>query len=237
MSPDAEVVVRPAARDDYAAGARLLAAALRFSAHEAIPGWQMLTSATRGGVALAAWRGGELVGWSYGFPALDAGRPYLFSCGLAVRADARSRGVGRALKQAQRTSALRLGYDVIRWTADPLSSSALYLYLTVLGARITGYAAGLYDGVREGRGLPQDDVEVEWSLRSERPDTRTTGETARVELPWDVEGLIRDDADEALRWRTRVRGALSRLLGDGYRGVEVAVDRPARRSFLLLTPP
>jgi predicted GNAT superfamily acetyltransferase len=229
---DPELVVRPATRDDYAPGARLLADALGFSAREAIPGWQMLTSSSRGGLALAAWRNTELVGWSYAFPAIAAGRPYLFSCGLAVRADMRSRGIGRALKQAQRAAAVRLGYDVIRWTAEPLSSRALYLYLTILGARVTGYAAGFYDGVRASRGLPQDDVEIEWRLRSRAPDRRD--EVARVELPWDVERLGRE---EAQRWRSGVRTALTRLLDDGYVGVEVAIDRTARRSFLLLTPP
>jgi predicted GNAT superfamily acetyltransferase len=263
-SRDPAVVVRPATREDYAPGARLLADALGFSAREAVPGWQMLTAARRGGVALAAWREAELAGWSYAFPAIDAGRrPYLFSCGLAVRADMRSRGVGRALKEAQRAAALERGYDLIAWTAEPLSSRALYLYLTILGARITGYAAGLYEDVREGGGLPQDDVEIEWRLHARAPERHavTGAELTRtaaiedgprrlmavvdehregpvsVELPWDLERLRRDHPAEALRWRAGVRSTLTRLLDGGYRGVEVALDRAESRSFLLLTPP
>jgi predicted GNAT superfamily acetyltransferase len=258
----AGIVVRPATRNDYVPGARLLAEALGFSAHEAIPAWQMLTSARHGGIALAALRDDELIGWSYAFPAVRDARPYLFSCGLAVRADMRSRGVGRALKLAQRSLALECGYDLIAWTAEPLASPALYLYLTTLGAQVTGYASCLYEGVRDGHGLPQDDVEVEWWLHAQPQHptarahelTRTlaldgdmrrlvevaavpAGQPALVELPWNLQSLLRRHPDEALRWRTGVREVLTRLLECGYRGDEVVVDPIAHRSFLRLSPP
>lgn len=212
-----------------AAGVTLLRTCLGFRPMDAIPGWLVLDTTERGGVTLAAERGGELVGFSYAVPALAPDGPFLLSCGLAVRPVARSRGIGRRLKHAQRKAALDRGLTVIRWTADPLASSALRLYLSGLGARLVGYHARRYAGLRpEGR-MPHDDVEVVWPLCGAGPPRSVGAPRELVEIPFDSRSL--GDA-EALGWRLRVRTSVVDLLATGQVGTGVVVDRSRRRSWL-----
>jgi GNAT superfamily N-acetyltransferase len=229
----AGVIVRPAHDRELRAGARLLAESLGFGPPEAIPAWLMQTTGRHGGLSLVAVERRRLIGFSYAFAALDGEVPFLYSCGLAVAPDRRGDGVGRRLKLAQGTHAVRRGYRLVRWTADPLNAPALRLYLDGLGARLTAYHAGLHDGVREGDHMPQDDVEIEWPVPRARRAPLPTGGPA-VELPWDRDGL---SPAEALARRLEVRAAVTALLAQGRRGVSVEVDRAARRCRLVFGAP
>ncbi len=214
---------------DLVAGARLLAQELRFSAEDSIPAWLIQTaSGDAGGVALGAFAGGELIGFSFALRCADAS---LFSCGLAVRPEHRSRGVGRGLKVAQRQAALAGGVDVIRWTADPLNGAGLRLYLSRLGARLVSYRPELYELVRRGPGPPQDDVTIEWRLRSV---TGNGSPGRRVEIPFDAHRL---DGEGLARWRFRVRREMSEALGGGDVGVGVDVHAAERRAWVLFADP
>src|SRR5262245_25065302 len=135
------VDVRDAAGAELVAGCALLARALEFGDRDAVAPWLVQTAAGCGGLALAAFAGERLIGFSF---ALLAAGDEPFSCGLAVEPAWRGRGVGRALKLAQRERALRSGVTRIRWTADPLSAPALGLYLSGLGARLVAYKPELY---------------------------------------------------------------------------------------------
>ena len=149
------IAIGPARRDQLRPGAELLAASLGFAAADAVPAWLMqVVAEDAGGVALAAADGDELAGFSFALPALDGAEPFLCSCGLAVAPAFRGRGVGRALKLAQRRAALDRGFELIRWTADPLNGPGLRLYLSRLGARLVAYRAGLFDAVRPGAAHP-----------------------------------------------------------------------------------
>jgi predicted GNAT superfamily acetyltransferase len=206
--------IRRARPADLPPAARLLAATLGFDERDAIPAWLMRTTDECGGVTLIAECAGAVAGVSYAFPAADQ---TLFSCGLAVAAEHRGRGVGAALKEAQRREAIARGYAAIRWTTDPLNGRALRLYLSRLGALVVGYRAGLHDGLRADPGHPQDDLELVWHLDG-RP-ALDRADTAAVEL-----------AD-----RRRVRDEMSALLGDGYVGCGVAMD-PCRVEFARRLP-
>lgn len=218
-----EIEIRDAEGAELVAGAELLAASLGFGERDAIPAWLMQTTAGCGGLALGAFRDGVLGGFSYAVP---CGERALFSCGLAVRPDWRGEGVGRRLKLAQRERALACGRTHIRWTADPLAARALTLYLPGLGARLTSYGAELYAAVRPAA-VPPDDVVVEWPLA-----TRPAGgaATARVEIPFDHTALREHDLR---RWRFSVRRAMQRALADGAVGTGTAIDRAARRCWVL----
>jgi predicted GNAT superfamily acetyltransferase len=215
MSVDVRVAVAP----ELPAGAALLASALGFSERDAIPAWHMQDVAERGGLALVAVDGAEVVGFSYAVPALSGGRPFLFSSGLAIRADRRGQGIGRRLKLEQGREAAARGHTAIRWTADPLSVPALRLYLSVLGARVVGYRPDAYRGVRHDGDAPHDDVDVEWLLDAAGGVPEVV---AAVELPL-------GDRDG---WRLRVRGELYPRLADGAEGVSVRVDRAAGRAWM-----
>jgi GNAT superfamily N-acetyltransferase len=222
------VEIRDAAGTELIAGADLLARSLGFAERDAIPAWLMQTTVECGGLALGAFRDGVLGGFSYALPCSDW---ELFSCGLAVVPEWRGLGIGRRLKLAQRERALRDGRTRIRWTADPLSARALTLYLAGLGARLTAYGAELYAAVRPAA-VPPDDVVIDWPL--ERPAPAGGRPAARVEIPFDHTSL--SDA-ERLEWRLRVRRAMCRALDSGAVGTGVAVDRAARRCWVLFEQP
>jgi predicted GNAT superfamily acetyltransferase len=222
-----EIVIGPAREDQLRPGAELLAASLGFGAADAIPPWLMLVAADAGGVALAAATPSELAGFSFGLPGLAGREPFLSSCGLAVAPAFRGRGIGRALKLAQRRAALDLGYGVIRWTADPLNGPGLRLYLSRLGARLVAYRAGLFDGVRPGGAIPQDDVEIEWRIDGPaRPAIAEAG--PRVAFPVGA---------RSLRWRLAVREAVSGLLDAGWVGTGAELDERRRRWVLVFGTP
>lgn len=219
---------------EYAAGAALLGTCLGFSSRDAVPAWLMHATTEAGGLTLGAFGAdGTVVGWSFAVAARVGDRDELLSCGLAIAGPRRAAGAGRALKEAQRMEALRRGIERIRWTADPLAAPALRLYLTHLGARMTQYRVALYDGVREGFEIPQDDVDVIWDLRDSRP-IGATESRLRIELPYDRSALA---AAEHLQWRLSVREQLQAALLQGYVGTGVDRDTATARAWLALEGP
>jgi predicted GNAT superfamily acetyltransferase len=196
----AAVTLRDARGAELVAGCALLARSLGFSDRDAVPAWLVQTVAGEGGLALGAFAGGRLVGFSFALPTGDGA---LFSCGLAVDTGWRARGVGRRLKLLQRERALARGVRAIRWTADPLAAPALSLYLGALGARLVAYAPALYASVRPGAA---DDVVIEWALAGARPPGEPV---ARVALA---------------SGRPAVRRAMTAALARGGVGTDVTVD-------------
>jgi predicted GNAT superfamily acetyltransferase len=222
-----ELELRDAAGPELIAGCALLAQALEFDERDMLPPWLVQTAAACGGLALGAFAGGRLVGFSFALATADG---ELFSCGLAVASDWRGRGVGRRLKLAQREHALAQGCETIRWTADPLSAPALALYLSGLGARLTAYAPGLYAAVRPAPVAP-DDVAIEWRLRGA---PAPGGPVARVEIPADRGRL---DHAEVARWRERTRESMTRALAAGAIGTGVVHDRERGRAWVQFSEP
>jgi predicted GNAT superfamily acetyltransferase len=200
-------IVEPT-RDQLVPAARLLGAVLGFEPTDAVPPWLMLTAADCGGLVLVACSHGEVIGASFAIHGVRDRVPFWFSCGLAVAPAYRRRGVGRALKLEQRRHALRRGIEVIRWTADPLNGPGLRLYLSGLGARLTAYRAELYDGLRAGDGVPQDDVEIEWRLGAGPVRAAAAGTVVMV-----------PDGGDRLARRLHVRQAMTAALADGAVGV------------------
>jgi predicted GNAT superfamily acetyltransferase len=213
--------VRDASGAELIAGCALLARALDFADRDALPPWLVQTAAGCGGLALGAFAEARLIGFSF---ALLAPGGELFSCGLAVEPPWRGRGVGRALKLAQRDRALELGCPRIRWTADPLSAPALGLYLSGLGARLVAYEPELYAAVRPAA-VPPDDVVIDWPLAGA---PAVSGSVSRVEIPFEHGADLR-------RWRPRVREEMTRVLDSGAVGTGVAVDRAARRAWVVFS--
>jgi predicted GNAT superfamily acetyltransferase len=226
--PAPAIEIRSASGAELMAGATLLASSLGFGERDAVPAWLIQTTVECGGLALGAFRGDVLGGFSYAIP---CGEQALFSCGLAVLPEWRGHGVGRRLKLAQREWAVQHRRSHIRWTADPLAAPALTLYLAGLGARLTAYRAELYAATRPAS-VPPDDVVIDWALRDGTPDGRRSAQ--RVEVPFDHTAL---DDDELLRWRLRVRRAMRRALDDGAVGTGMAVDRSTRRCWVLFERP
>lgn len=124
-----------------------------------------------GAILLGAYVRGEPAGFVFSFPAEHGGRRCQHSHQLAVRPAFRHRGLGKALKWAQRAEALRRGNDLITWTFEPLLARNANLNLAVLGAAARTYLPDFY-GPRPALvlapGVPTDRLLAEWELRSPR---------------------------------------------------------------------
>jgi predicted GNAT superfamily acetyltransferase len=130
----------------------------------------LVSLARNSGMVVGAYAGGELVGFTLSFLARDrtSGRLYQYSQTAAVRPAWQGRGIGRAMKFAQRAAALADGIDLLRWTFDPLRPANAHFNLDVLGGVVTGLARDLYGAgaAPNDRGEPTDRFVVNWELES-----------------------------------------------------------------------
>jgi predicted GNAT superfamily acetyltransferase len=112
---------------------------------------------------------GRFVGFVLGFLGYGGGL-HLHSHMLAVLPEEQSRGVGLALKLAQRADCLAHGVEEVRWTYDPLVAKNARFNLVKLGGVATAYLPGFYGEMtdRLNRGDRSDRFEVRWRLASER---------------------------------------------------------------------
>jgi predicted GNAT superfamily acetyltransferase len=265
------LTIQPLTKDDLAECASLIQDVFGFRDKDSIPAWEMYVVSQNGGLALGAFVDDELVGAQYAFAAFDGRQPFLHSNGLAVRPEYQDLGIGEMLKLVQRTRALRLGYERIRWTTGALSSRQLYLYLTKLSAQLVDHRRQPMAGLLPDH-VATDEVVIDWHLRdaaknmrfdpqpvsaSELPYLATSTEdigdglrrftrshaeeapssSCDLEIPWDVHELQHRSPAVAAEWYAGVATAMQKLLHDGYRGVEVLLDRAARRSFVRFEPP
>jgi predicted GNAT superfamily acetyltransferase len=155
------------------------------------------------------------------------------------------RGVGFALKQAQRAWALGYGVTSFIWTFDPLVSRNARFNLVKLGAVARQYTVDFYGSLDDeiNRNDETDRLTVRWVLTGERAIMAAQGRPFPVERPhtsddaprapdggplavraagvlWcrvpeDIVTLRRRDPGEAIRWRLAVRGVLGRAFAEG----------------------
>src|SRR5438552_7029705 len=106
-----------------------------------VPRELLLTMQLNGGLVHGAFApDGRLVGFCFAFLGRRDGQLRLCSHQLGVIPELRGGGIGIALKEAQRDDALRLGYELVTWTFDPLEARNAYINLHRLGC-----IARLYD--------------------------------------------------------------------------------------------
>ncbi len=235
MATGTAIEIRHVEPHELERAADLSQAVFGFSDRNVVPAWEMLFVTRHGGLALGAFAGDRLVGFSYAFPAVEHGVPFLYSNGLAVLPEHRRLGVGLELKRAQRARALELGLRRIRWTANPLGSPILHLSLTRLGAKLVAFHPGLVQALIPELAL--DDVAIEWDLTAAPapPGPDRTADARLVEIPWDWRALRDADPEALQRWRGDVAVAMDAALDAGYRGDRVLLDRSAQRSFVRFT--
>ncbi|WP_033288897.1 hypothetical protein [Amycolatopsis jejuensis] len=151
------------------------------------------------------------------------------------------RGVGFALKQAQRGWALEQGATTMVWTFDPLVSRNAHFNLAKLGARGTEYTVDFFGQIADGvNGADETDrLTAVWPLEHPRPARLTgpdlhtadldprrapdgepflahdaTGHWCRV--PTDIVATRREDGRLGAQWRAAVRDALAPLFAEGF---------------------
>jgi predicted GNAT superfamily acetyltransferase len=170
-----------------------------------------------GNYAVGLYEGERLVGASVAFFAAPAARS-MHSHITGVRPGLQSRGLGRLLKQHQRSWALSRDVGHITWTFDPLVARNAHFNLRVLGARATEYLVNQYGPMDDGvnRGDESDRIMISWALAAPPVPTPPADRVvAAVEIPHDIEALRTESPTDAAAWRLRVREQFLALLADG----------------------
>src|SRR2546425_9434699 len=210
-----------------------------------VPRELLLTMQQNGGLVHGAFLpAGRLVGFCFAFLCRRAGQLRLCSHQLGVLEEFRGRGIRIALKQAQRYDALRLGYELVTWTFDPLAARNAYINLHRLGCIARLYDRDHYGAMEDelNRGLPSDRFEAEWWLRRARPLPAADpmvmlrvgvdgepvreqadvgrGRTMLIGVPTDFQAVKRASVELALRWRIESQAAVQDALAAGLIGVE-----------------
>ena len=150
-----------------------------------------LIVATReaGSIWVGAFDDGKLVGFAFGFLALEHGHLSVHSHMLAVQAGYRDLDLGYKLKLAQRERAMAMRIGECRvtemtWTFDPLQSKNAHLNFAKLGVVASTYKADFY-GPATSSVLHQNGTDrlwVKWPLLSRRVQERLQGTSRRAEV-------------------------------------------------------
>lgn len=206
---------------------------------EVEPATLFVVASETGGQVLGAFDGERLVGYTLAVVGFLNGTVFLHSHMTGVLAEYRDRGVGRALKLAQREEALGRGIRLVAWTFDPLETRNAYFNLNRLGAISRKYLANLY-GVTTSplhRGLPTDRLWVEWQLDSKRVAAAIANlakeppeGAALIELP-EVESRGSETAEKV---QARIREEFRRWFAKGY--AAIGMRRTAAGAAYVLAP-
>jgi len=212
--------------------------------------------AASGNVSWGAIDGERLVGFVLGWAGVDDGGLHVHSHMLASVPDSRHRGVGEALKLAQRAQALAQGIELVRWTFDPLLARNAWLNVGKLGAVIDGFERDFYGAMQDtlNEGERSDRAFIAWGLRREPGPWRVAGDPdalvrdadgepvgaevtivspVSIAIPREYAELRAADPKRADRWREAIAEAFERCLSAGLLGLAFDRDRSA---YLFGTP-
>ncbi len=217
--------------------------------HQLLPREMMRALAESGNVPYGAFDGEELIGYVLDWAGVDDGGLHVHSHMLAALPGRRHRGVGFALKLAQRARALDQGIHVARWTFDPLVARNAYFNLMKLGAVADRFSRNFYGEMSDtlNAGERSDRLLVRWELdrdplhpkvldlvglqvvlsrgREGGPVAgRPPGAGALVEVPPDLAELKESDPAIARAWRDALADALDSCFGAGL--IAAGFDRP-----------
>jgi predicted GNAT superfamily acetyltransferase len=228
-------------------------AAATWGEEQPVPREMVRALAESGNVPYGAFVRTELIGYVLGWAGVDAAEGlHVHSHMLAAVPDRRHRGVGYALKLAQRAQALDQGIVLVRWTFDPLVARNAYFNLHKLGAVVDRFERAFYGEMTDAlnRGDRSDRFFVRWDLRHE-PGSRlravpggsailwrgrgetparvagVPGELAIVEIPAEHPELRATRPELARAWRDAVAEVAEACLAAGLVGVEFLRDRSA----------
>jgi predicted GNAT superfamily acetyltransferase len=169
-----------------------------------------------GGLVLGAYDDGELVGFVNCVPGVRGRCIFWHSHMMAVRRDAQNRGVGTALKLAQRAHALEHGIDVIQWVFDPLQAKNAHVNLVKLGTIVQRYSIDHYGASSSPlhAGLASDRLVAEWHLRGPAP--QWSDDAQRIRIPADVQRLKRAGTATVRPLQLAVRTAFLHAFSNGF---------------------
>lgn len=259
-----QITVRPlASLPDYRACVALEREIWGDGFDGAVPANLMQVATYVGGLALGAFDGdGELVGFVFGLTGVVDGTIAHWSHVLGVRTTLRNAGVGRTLKEHQRSELARRGVAQMYWTFDPLIAKNAHLNLDILGARVVRYVTDMYGdtgsplhhGLATDRlvvvcdtspapRVPRPPVDAPLPILSARPrrgddvppaDGSVKPARLLLEVPPDFARLLASAPHEAAAWHAATREHFLWALANGYDAVGMHIDSITARSFYLL---
>jgi predicted GNAT superfamily acetyltransferase len=151
---------------------------LVWGTEESTPTPLLIALQHNGGLLLGAFDGDEnLVGFCLGFTARKDNQLYFYSHQTGVLPELQNSGVGYQLKMKQRECAIRMGFNLMKWTFDPLQGLNGNFNLRKLGVICRTYIPNYYGVMRDklNAGMPTDRFTVEWWLKSKRVVDREHG--------------------------------------------------------------
>ncbi len=229
----AGVTLRPAEKlHDAAAIIAIMAAT--WGNHELLPPEMVVAFAEAGNVPYGAFEGDEMIGYVLGWAGIDPQDGlHMHSHMLAALPDRRHKGVGYALKLAQRAQCLDQDIHLVRWTFDPMVARNAWFNLGKLGAVADRFRRNFYGQMSDelNAGERSDRLVVCWDLDRE-PIPRHAPEGAeRLEIPREYADLREADPSAAAAERDRVADWLEARIGNGW---IVAGFDPNGSSYVLL---
>jgi len=169
------IAVRPlAGLDDLRACEALQQAILGDSSRRLLRIPALASIERSGGLLLGAWDDEEgrpaLKGALVDLVAETEGFSARFTIFLGVHADAVNRGVGQALRRAERSACAEAGAGLVFWWADPLRSREAHIAFNKLGAIASAHRRNALGPLRDSSsvGLASDRIRVEWWLDAPR---------------------------------------------------------------------
>lgn len=138
--------------------------------HQLLPREMIRALGDSGNTPWGAFDGDRLIGYVLGWSGVDREEGlHAHSHMLATLPDRRHRGIGYALKLAQRAQCLDQGIFRVRWTFDPLLSRNAHFNLTKLGATADRFLPNFYGEMTDtlNQGERSDRLLVRWDLERE----------------------------------------------------------------------
>jgi predicted GNAT superfamily acetyltransferase len=246
--------------DELAIAERLQREVMSFSETDTAAASFLVIVPDTGGFVIGAFDGEREIGVSVAWGGYKEPEPFLYSDLLVVVPEARSLGIGFELKRLQALRAAHLGFQAVLWTVDPLRAANARLNFERLGALAVRYARDKYGaGLGAGLygGMPTDRIVVRWPVWTERTRSRLIGDYVPrpdgsldqlpvvseeaigapqlvVPIPGDIDRLVKDDFDEAMRYRLDARFQIELAIESGY--VISGAARSGSGSLLLAEP-
>jgi predicted GNAT superfamily acetyltransferase len=198
-----------------------------------IPTSLLQVSAHIGGLVIGAFAGDALVGFVFGLTGVRDGEIVHWSHMLGVRPEAREMGIGRQLKELQRSTLAARRVTRLLWTFDPLQARNAHLNINRLGVRVTEYVVNMYGTTRSPLhfGIATDRLIVESSTTPTSGSIQVSSAIfaqplpvltpiprlgdraldgdlphfALIEIPVDVQRVAEESADAMSLWRLATR--------------------------------
>ncbi|MGQ9721642.1 MAG: hypothetical protein ACUVXA_10015 [Candidatus Jordarchaeum sp.] len=138
-----------------------------------------------GGLLLGAFDDDEnLVGFCVGFPGRKDNQSYFYSHQAGVLPELQNSGLGYLLKMKQRECAIGMGFNLMKWTFDPLQGLNGNFNLRKLGVICRTYIPNYYGIMKDelNMGMTTDRFTAEWWLKSKRVVDKEHGKSTKINL-------------------------------------------------------